>query len=157
MFSQTTEYAIRAVVLLASESEGEAVGNKVLAERAQIPPSYLSKVLQGLARAGIVESRRGVRGGFRLRHSPDQITLLDVVTAVEPLPRLKTCPLGLKSHSRVLCPMHARLDKAMAQVEAVLSESTIAELLCEPKRPMPMVETIGFLKQIQQAGTESIP
>lgn len=150
MFSRTTEYAIRAVVLLASGREGEAVGNKVLAERAQIPPSYLSKVLQGLVRAGIVDSRRGVGGGFRLRHSPDQITILDVVQAVQPFARLKTCPLGLKSHSRVLCPMHARLDEAMAEVESVLSESTIAALLRDPSRPTPMVETIGFLKELQQ-------
>lgn len=144
MFSQTTEYAIRAVVMLAYENNGEPVGNATLAAQAQIPASYLSKVLQGLARAGVVESKRGVKGGFRLRHLPDQITLLDIVNAVDPIPRIKGCPLGLKTHSQTLCPVHARLDEAMAKCEEVLAKSTIAELLNEHSRPSPMIETYGF-------------
>jgi len=145
MFSQTTQYAIRAVVMLAYEKDGGPLGNTVLSARAQIPPSYLSKVLQGLARAGVVESRRGVGGGFRLVKSAAEITLLDVVNAVEPLPRIKGCPLSLKSHAGMLCPLHARLDQAMAEVETVLSGATIADLITEPSRPRPLLETLAFL------------
>jgi Rrf2 family protein len=145
MFSQTTQYAIRAVVMLAYEDNGGPLGNTVLASRAQIPPSYLSKVLQGLARAGVVESRRGVGGGFRLVKSAAEITLLDVVNAVDPIPRIKGCPLRLKSHATMLCSVHARLDQAMAQVENVLSEATIADLISEPSRPRPLMETPAFL------------
>ncbi|ODT79567.1 hypothetical protein ABS71_00950 [bacterium SCN 62-11] len=147
MFSLTTQYAIRAVVLLAYEDNGAALGNAVLAERAQIPPAYLSKVLQGLVRSRIVESRRGVGGGFRLVQSPEEITLLDVVNAVEPIPRIQGCPLKLESHRGRLCSVHARLDKAMAQVEEVLSGATIAELLRERTRPRPLLETIPFLER----------
>ena len=145
MFSLTTQYAIRAVVLLAYEVEGVALGNAYLAEKTQIPPAYLSKVLQGLVRSKIVESRRGVGGGFRLVQSPENITLLDVVNAVEPIPRIKGCPLNLQSHRHRLCSVHARLDKAMAQVEEVLSGATIADLLREPTRPRPLLETVVFL------------
>lgn len=152
MFSQTTQYAIRAVVMLSYESEGSSLGNPVLAARTQIPVSYLSKVMQGLARAGIVESRRGVGGGFRLRRPSSEITLLDVVNAVEPLPRIKGCPLGLKSHAHTLCAVHARLDEAMAQVEQVLSSSTIADLIAEPTRPRPLLETVAFLGKIERRG-----
>jgi len=148
MFSQTTQYAIRAVVMLAYETEAP-VGNAFLAEKTQIPPSYLSKVLQGLARSGIVESRRGVGGGFKLVRGADEITLLDVVNAVEPIPRIKGCPLNLESHRHTLCAVHARLDEAMAQVEAVLSSSTIADLLREPSRPRPLLETVAFLGEIR--------
>lgn len=149
MFSQTTQYAIRAVVMLAYHQNSGPVGNSVLAENAKIPPSYLAKILQGLVKTGIVESRRGARGGFSLLKGPDEVTLLDVVNAVEPIPRIKGCPLGLASHAKTLCPVHARLDEAMAQVEAVLSSATIAELLSDPERPPPLVESWGVLKTLQ--------
>jgi Rrf2 family nitric oxide-sensitive transcriptional repressor len=105
--------------------------------------------MQGLARAGVVESRRGVRGGFRLSRPATKITLLDVVNAVEPLPRIKGCPLGLKSHAHTLCAVHARLDEAMAQVEEVLSSSTIADLIAEPSRPRPLLESVDFLGRLE--------
>lgn len=149
MFSQTTQYAIRAVVILAYQQDSSPVGNLVLAEKAKIPASYLAKVLQGLVKAGIVESRRGAKGGFSLSRGPSEITLLDVVNAVEPIPRIKGCPLGLKSHSGMLCPVHARIDEAMAQVESTLSSATIAELLSDPERPPALVETWGRLKEMQ--------
>lgn len=146
MFSQTTEYAVRAVVMLAHLKAETLVGNKELAERAKVPVSYLPKLMQNLVKAGIVESRRGVGGGFSLIKSPEEITILDIVNAVEPIGRIKGCPLGLESHSKVLCPMHARLDQAMAEVESVLSASTIAELLTDDSRPVPMQETVKFLE-----------
>jgi Rrf2 family protein len=144
MVSQTTEYAIRAVVMLAHLQAKGPVDNRTLAEKSQVPVSYLPKILQCLGRAGLVQSRRGAGGGSVLARSPDQITILDVVNAVEPIPRIKGCPLGLKTHCRVLCPMHARLDKAMAEVESVLGASTVAELLADSSRPLPMMETAGF-------------
>jgi Rrf2 family protein len=148
MFSQATQYAIRAVVMLAYHRDHGPVGNAWLAETAKIPPSYLAKVLQGLVKGGIIGSRRGAKGGFTLLRPPESITLLDVVNAVEPLPRIRGCPLGLKSHAGILCPVHARLDEAMAQVEAVLSSATIAELLSDDSRPPAFVESLGFLKTL---------
>ena len=144
MFSQTTEYAVRAVVLLAQLQDQGAVDNKTLAARSQVPPSYLAKIMQCLVGAGIVRSRRGVKGGFSLNRAPTEINVLDVLNSVDPIARIKGCPLGLKSHCRVLCPMHARLDEAMAEVESVLGASTIAELLSDTSRPRPMHETTGF-------------
>jgi len=154
MFSQTIQYAIRAVVMLSYEEKGVALGNGILAHRTKIPTSYLSKVMQGLVKSGIVESRRGVGGGFRLCQPPSKITLLDVVNAVEPLPRIKGCPLGLKSHGSMLCSVHASLDEAMAEVERVLSCSTIADLIAEPSRPRPLLETVAYL-QISSPKVES--
>ena len=146
MFSQTAEYAVRAVVMLAHLKKEHLVGAKELAERAKVPSSYLPKLMQNLVKAGIVDSRRGVGGGFSLKRSPDEITILDIVNAVDPIKRIVGCPLGLESHSKVLCPMHARLDQAMAEIESVLSASTIAELLTDESRPIPMQETVAFLK-----------
>ena len=140
MFSQTVEYALRAVVYLAQHRDEGAVGNRTIAQATQVPTSYLSKVLQELAAAEILMSRRGVGGGFQLRQSPDELSVLDVVNAVDPLQRITGCPLSLASHCEQLCPMHARLDEALATMEKTLGESTIREVMFAPEKPQPLVD-----------------
>ena len=97
--------------------------------------------MQGLARSGLVHSQRGLHGGFTLARPPEQLTVLDVLQAVDPIRRITSCPLGLKDHVN-LCPLHRRLDHALDLVEKALSESTIAEMLIEPRRsrgiPIPL-------------------
>jgi Rrf2 family protein len=141
MFTKTQEYALRAVVWLAQHHDEGAVDNARIAAGTGVPTSYLSKVLQGLSRAGIVVSKRGVGGGFCLEPEPEELTVLDVIGAVEPLRRITTCPLALKSHKKHLCPMHAQLDEALALVEKTLGNSTIRDVMSEPGRPTPLVES----------------
>lgn len=141
MFSQTQEYALRAVIWLASHANSGAFGNTRIAKETAVPPSYLAKILQELARVGILTSRRGVGGGFTLDRDPDCLTVLEVINAVDPLKRITTCPLGLKTHGGNLCPMHARLDEAMSMVEEALGNSTIREMMSKPGRPFPLVDT----------------
>jgi Rrf2 family nitric oxide-sensitive transcriptional repressor len=130
MISQTAEYALRAVVYLASQpSEPQTV--QQVAEVTRVPAGYLSKVLQALSRAGLVHSQRGLHGGFTLAASADVLTVYDVIQAVDPIHRIRSCPLGLKGHIN-LCPLHRRLDHALGMVETALKESTIVELLAEP-------------------------
>ena len=140
MFSQTAEYALRAVVYLASQG-GAAQTTQQIAEATRVPAGYLAKVMQGLSRAGLVYSQRGLHGGFTLARPADELTVLDVLEAVDPIRRIRTCPLGIKGHLN-LCPLHRRLDQAMALVEKALRQSTIAELLAEPERargiPIPL-------------------
>ena len=130
MISQTAEYALRAIVYLAAQP-GEARTVQQIAEATRVPAGYLSKVMQGLSRAGLVHSQRGLHGGFTLNALPDRLTVYDVVQAVDPIRRITSCPLGLKGHVN-LCPLHRRLDNAMGLVAKALQESTIAELLVEP-------------------------
>ena len=94
-------------------------------------PDHVAKVMQALSRANLVRSQRGLHGGFTLAPAPEALTVLDVVQAVDPLRRIRSCPLGLKGHVN-LCPLHRRMDQALALVEKALRESTIAELLAEP-------------------------
>jgi Rrf2 family protein len=130
MFSQTSEYALRAVVYLASQ-EGEPRTVQQIAEVTRVPAGYLSKVMQSLSRAGVVQSQRGLHGGFTLAVAPRDLTVFAVIQAVDPIRRITRCPLGLPGHVN-LCPLHRRLDRAMALVEEALTESSIAELLTEP-------------------------
>ena len=139
MFSQTVEYALRAVVFLAGQSP-EARTTDQIARATKVPSAYLSKVLQSLAKAGIVRSQRGLHGGFALAKSPDQLTILEVVEVVDPIRRIHTCPLELGSHGTNLCPLHRRMDAALASVEEAFRNSTLAEVLAEPTSSVPLCD-----------------
>jgi Rrf2 family transcriptional regulator, nitric oxide-sensitive transcriptional repressor len=132
MISQTAEYALRAIVYLADRHDAPQTTQQI-AEITRVPAGYLAKVMQSLSRARLVNAQRGLHGGFTLAVPAEQLTVLDVVQAVDPLRRIEHCPLGLKGH-QTLCPLHRRLDSAIAMVEKALGDSTIAELLAEPKR-----------------------
>ena len=140
MFSQTTEYALRAVVWLAAQRSKPQTTLQIAATT-RVPAGYLSKVLQALGRANLVTSQRGLYGGFALTRSPERISVLEVINAVDPINRISSCPLGLKSHGHELCALHKRLDSAIAQIEKALSESTIADLLSEEAASQPLCDT----------------
>jgi Rrf2 family protein len=139
MFSQTAEYALRIIVFLGT-LRGQSATTKQLAAATRVPEGYLAKILQSLSRAGLVNSQRGLHGGSTLRRDPGQISMYDVVTAIAPLPRIQTCPLGLESHGTNLCAVHRRLDDAVAMVERVFRETTIADLLTETQTSIPLTE-----------------
>lgn len=133
MISQTAEYALRAIVYLAG-ADGQPRTRRQIAQATHVTSEYLSKVLQALRRANLVSARPGLGGGFQLMRSPEELTVLDVVASVDPLPRITQCPLDLVSHQSKLCPLHARLDSAMEAVETAFRETTIEELLTNRPR-----------------------
>ena len=108
MFSQTSEYAIRALSILARHPQEQFVLVGTLAASADLPHHYLSKILQNLVRMQILESRKGSKGGFRLARTPDQITLYQIVNAIENLGQTRRCLLGQAECSdERACPLHA--------------------------------------------------
>lgn len=130
MISLTAEYALRAVVWIAGRPDA-AVGTRDIAEATQVPVGYMSKVLQSLARSHLVRSRPGRSGGFVLARKPGTISVLDIVQAVDPVQRIERCPLGHRLHNGKLCPLHRRLDQALAMIERAFADSSIAELMAE--------------------------
>ncbi|MEI8019192.1 MAG: Rrf2 family transcriptional regulator [Schlesneria sp.] len=139
MFSQTVEYALRAVVFLADHAPTACTTDQI-STATQVPKPYLSKVLQNLGRNNIVRSQRGIGGGVTLVKMPNELTILEVVNAVEPIERIHTCPLGLKSHGTQLCPLHQRMDEALEMVEKSFKQTTVAEMLSEPGGSHPLCE-----------------
>jgi Rrf2 family protein len=139
MFSQTVEYALRAVVYLAYEAP-DARTTAQIAAATKVPKDYLSKILQGLAKRNIVTTQRGVGGGVSLAKPPEELTILDVVNAVEPIERITTCPLGLAAHGVKLCPLHKRMDSALETVETAFKNTTLAEVLAEPGESVPLCD-----------------
>lgn len=138
MLSKTAEYALRAVVWLAREP-GRAESADQLAEVTKVPRRYLHKVLQDLIHAGIVRSQPGPGGGYALDRLPEKVSILDVVNAVAPLERIRTCPLGLSSHTS-LCPLHKELDKAYAATEKAFARVTLAKLARSANPIIPLCE-----------------
>ncbi len=135
MTTQTSEYALRAVVFLALQS-GEPSTAQEIANACRVSSGYMAKVLQLLGRAGLVTARRGLRGGFKLSRDADDITILDVLNVVQPVQRITCCPLGIEGHD-ALCPLHRRLDEAAASIESALGGVTITDLLTDPRaRPL---------------------
>ncbi|MGI9428882.1 MAG: RrF2 family transcriptional regulator [Bythopirellula sp.] len=133
MFSQTTDYALRSVAHLANCREGETTVPE-MAQAIQVNVPYLRKVINKLCDAGIVAAQRGKGGGIRLQADPDELTILDVVNATEPMQRIESCPLGLPDHMK-LCSLHAELDDAVALVEKALGSRTIGQLLATRRSP----------------------
>jgi Rrf2 family transcriptional regulator, nitric oxide-sensitive transcriptional repressor len=139
MFTQTVEYALRAVVHLASTAP-EPQTTEQIARATRVPQAYLSKVLQNLVQTGIVRSQRGIGGGMALVRAPRELTILAVVNAVDPIKRIKTCPLELAAHGVRLCPLHKRVDQALALVEEAFASTTLQEVIDEPTTSVPLCD-----------------
>ena len=138
MLSKTAEYALRAVMVLGSQS-GRPASADLLSEKTKVPRRYLHRVLQDLVSARLVRSRSGPGGGYELDCDPSKITILDVVNTVEPIERITACPLGLKSHTE-LCPLHEELDRAYATTEAAFRRVSIKKLLDSTSPIVPLCE-----------------
>jgi Rrf2 family transcriptional regulator, nitric oxide-sensitive transcriptional repressor len=141
MLPKTAEYALRAVVWLAGEP-GRRDAAEALAARTKIPRRYLHKVLQAMVQGGIVDSQSGPGGGYSLSVAAKDLTILDVVNAVAPLERIRHCPLGLPSHTR-LCPLHKELDRVYAEIEKAFGRVTVAELLRSTSKIVPLCDVSG--------------
>jgi Rrf2 family protein len=139
LFSQTAEYALRAVVYLADNPDKPQAGSQI-ARATRISPGYLSNVMHALVKAGLVKSRRGMGGGFTLARPAEQITILEVINAVDPIERIETCPLGLTSHGTRLCALHRKLDDAIAHLQTTFAGSTIEDILAEPSESRALCE-----------------
>lgn len=130
MFSQTVEYALRAVVCLA-QTDGRPLTTQQIAQITHVPAGYLSKVLQSLGRSELVRSQRGMHGGFVLGANANELTLLQVINAVDPVKRIHRCPLSIDAHHGKLCCLHQKLNDAMKTIERTLGETTISEVITE--------------------------
>lgn len=124
------EYAVRAVVFLASQPEGRVTLISEIAETQEVPKSYLSKIMQHLVRAGLVKSRRGAKGGFVLARPADQITLRQTIEAMEGPIHLNVCLIKKgECHRDVLCPVHPVWREAQTKLIEVLDSKTMADLV----------------------------
>ncbi len=120
------------MVALARLPEGTYAGATSIAKEIGAPPNYLGKLLQSLAREGLVQSQKGLGGGFQLTRAPRAISLLDVVEPIEQVSRWSGCILGHPQCSdEVPCAIHDRWKNVRNAYLRLLQQTTIADLVAK--------------------------
>jgi Rrf2 family protein len=129
MLSQSGIHAIRAMVALAALPESEYRGVAEIAHSTNSPRNYLGKLLLQLSRHGLVESRKGLGGGFRLSRPAQEVTLYDVMDSIEDIGRWTECAFANRACSDANpCMVHGRWSHAREAFLAFLRDTNIAEL-----------------------------
>ncbi|MEN6348604.1 MAG: Rrf2 family transcriptional regulator [Syntrophomonas sp.] len=115
-----TDYSFRAVLFLAQQPRGEVVEAQTIARQQAVPIRYLLKIMPSLIKAGIVKSQRGIGGGYMLARDPREITLLDVVEAIEGPIRLNRC-LEEDNYCSKEGPPECEIHQALAAIQQKLN------------------------------------
>lgn len=156
LLTEANEYGLRVVAWMA-QHPGEAFKVKDLAVQIRAAPGYLIKVMQSLAKAGILSGRRGTRGGFTLQADPRRLTALDIIQAIDGFERIASCPLALTAHASTLCPIHRCIDDAMEQLEQAFRKLVIQDVIQQLSSPDFQCERLLSLRILARERPESIP
>jgi len=129
---RNSDYAMRAMVQLARNYGQQAISSRELSDLEDIPSQLASKLLQQLAKAGLVESSMGVNGGFSLAGKPEEITAAEVIEAIQGPILVNRCiaPAFVCSRKQA-CGVHDKLMELQRQMEDYLGGLTLAELAAE--------------------------
>lgn len=126
---KTSQYSIQVLIYISLQEDGLPVLAKDAAEQLQVSPTYLAKILQTLAKAGLVKSRRGRKGGFQLTESANLSTLMEIVEVIEGQSFSQTCLLGLKKCSdETACPVHNDWMPVKDEILQMLNQQTLDDL-----------------------------
>jgi Rrf2 family transcriptional regulator, iron-sulfur cluster assembly transcription factor len=127
------EYAVRAMTYLARYPEGHVASLHEIGEAQDIPESFLAKILQSLVRAGLTMSQRGAHGGFSLARPASEITMQQVIEAVDGPISVNHCVLSPDDCARsASCTVHAAWLRAQDQLMDVLGSITLESLAPTP-------------------------
>ncbi|MEE9240080.1 MAG: Rrf2 family transcriptional regulator [bacterium] len=129
LYSRPCEYALRALTFLSSQNAKELCRVHEIAESENLPAPFLAKLLQQLARTGILTSVKGPKGGFGLARRADEITLMEIVAAVDGTEGFNRCAVGLAECSdEAPCPLHDAWKPLRTQICDYLAQETLASL-----------------------------
>lgn len=129
IYSRSSEYAIRAFVHLARIPDGKYAMVKEIAAEEAIPPHFLAKILQQLARKGMLRSSKGPTGGFALRVPADETRMLDIVETLDGLAEYERCASSLAECSDDMpCALHDSWKALRSRILDYLGHNTIADL-----------------------------
>lgn len=129
IYSRSCEYALRALTYLATLEDQRMATVKEISEQEQLPKQFLAKLLQAMARAGIVASVKGPGGGFALASPPDEITLYDVVSCIDGTVEFDRCAVGLvECNDQAPCPLHDQWKVLRESIKLYLLRNNLATL-----------------------------
>ncbi len=135
MISKTGVHVVRALILIAGLPPGAFAGARVLAERSGAPANYLGKLLRALSLRGVLESRKGMGGGFRLARPPASIALLEVLDPIEGFSNLDSCVLGRpECSSENPCVIHERWAAIRDDYIAMLRDTSLEDVIRQSSR-----------------------
>ena len=143
--SDGVEWGVHTCVLLAMLPPEQALPAAKIAEFHSVPPSYLAKHLQALAGAGVLQTEKGPRGGYRLARLPSEISVLEIVEAIDGEEPAFRCteirrrgPLAMPAREYTnICGIHAAFDRADEAWRAELRSTTIADMVLGVLRDVP--------------------
>ena len=129
LFSRPSEYAIRAMTMLAAQEPGTLLGARTISQVEKIPMPFLWKILRMLTRRKLVRSFKGIRGGYELARPPKRISLNDVFLATDGADFRETCVLGLSEcDNQNPCPLHEQWKQIRAEMVRLLDHTSLADL-----------------------------
>jgi len=129
ILSRTSQYAVQALIYVATRPSGEPVLNREIASYLGVPPAYLAKIMQNLCKGNLLYSYRGRLGGFCLREGAEKTGLMQILIMTEGSSFTQDCVLGLKVCSdATACPMHAKWLPIKKKIVAILNEQTLEKL-----------------------------
>ena len=130
MFSKACEYSIRAMMYIVTKTkDGSKAGIKDIARHTDTPEPFVAKILQTLSKEGIVSSIKGPNGGFYIDPRQKEISLMDIVKAIDGKDLFTSCGLGIKNCSeKKPCPIHYEYKAIREQVSEMLKNNTIHDL-----------------------------
>lgn len=129
IYSRSAEYAIRAFAHLAVVPSGKFAMVKQIAEECDIPSHFLAKILQQLARQGFLRSSKGPTGGFALRQASSDITLLQIVEAIDGLADYQRCIGGMmECNDQMRCGMHDSWKALRSRIIEYLEGTSVEDL-----------------------------
>jgi len=129
IYSRSAEYAIRAFVHLATVPDGKYAMVKQIAEQSEIPSHFLAKILQQLARKGFLRSSKGPTGGFSLRMPASELSLLQIVEAVDGLADYNRCPAGMNEcNDQAPCGMHDTWKGLRSRIIEYLERTSVEDI-----------------------------
>lgn len=129
ILSNACIYGLRASIYLASRGTDNFISISKIGEELDISRHFLTKILQQLTESDLLESLKGPRGGVRLKKSPDNILLIDVVEAIDGLDILTECALGLpECGNRTPCPVHDDWAEVRSELRDMLENNSLAKL-----------------------------
>ena len=132
--TRQADYALRAILYMTRLVPGERASTSQIAEKQEIPTSFLAKIISQLSIAGLIHTSRGARGGVRLAHDPKDISLLDVIEAIDGPININECvhdPSVCSFGDN--CPLHEVFCEAQADMIKKLRQSTFDKLLKREK------------------------